>query len=55
METLKGQEIEYDLLFEENEEELYEMLVHKKYTYIDTGNMYEGQWFMGFRHGKGIM
>ena len=52
---MKRREIDYDLLYEENDSELQDMLKYKKYTYVESGNRYEGQWFYGFRHGKGLM
>ena len=55
METLNNREIDYELLYEENEGELQDTLKYKRYTHVETGSRYEGQWFYGFRHGKGFM
>ena len=42
VETLNNREIDYELLYEENESEIQDMLKYKRYTYVETGSRYEG-------------
>lgn len=41
------------LFYRENERALQSSLVYQKYQYERSGNVYEGQWLGGFRHGDG--
>jgi hypothetical protein len=41
------------LFYRENERALQSSLAYQKYKYERSGNVYEGQWLGGFRHGEG--
>ena len=41
------------LFYPENERTLQSSLVYHKHQYERSGNIYEGQWLGGFRHGEG--
>ena len=45
--------LEIAMLFNENAEQLQRLLEERRYTYVESGATYSGQWLGGFRHGKG--
>ena len=56
LETLSNERrFEIAMLFEENYDKVQGILEVRKYTYLNSGASYEGQWLGGFRHGHGIM
>jgi len=56
METVsKRRVVELHTLLYVNEAELTEQLEVRSHRYRTSGATYEGQWYGGFRHGRGKM